>query len=380
MHELACPSCNATSKFDLRENLFLCPFCSATFSVSKETGQKEIFGEHFIVPNTTDSRQIKDLTLEWLKRLHHSKASVEQEFSVSDIAGFSVPYWIISLEAHTSWKGLIEKRHSSTSPQEGPFNKNHIMETGQFHRSYRWCISARENICEHWGMARLHEPNEKIHVDWDGFPLDSTFSRGRLDPVSGTKENAQGKRVDVSAYNVKEYFDFKFANGLPILNIEVDEEEAMRRAQNQVLRYHHELVKTFNDLTIDCRTELEIAGLQLIHLPFWFAKYYYQPKSFLKHLQKPKERNLILDGFATGVLKGELPVLRKDKLMVNAIVCAVTSIFMFILGLGWHPAFFIVAVFCLIVAAVSASVANKKEPEERDDDPEKTTPLQPSET
>ncbi|MEZ4741007.1 MAG: hypothetical protein R3B45_00925 [Bdellovibrionota bacterium] len=144
MHELSCPSCNAPSKYDLREYLFMCPFCSATFGLNKENGQKEIFGEHFIVANTTDSRQIRDLTLKWLKRLHHSRGSVEEEFSVADISGFSIPFWVISLQAHTAWKGLVERRNLSSG--DYILSSNHVVETGQFHRSYRWCISSRENI------------------------------------------------------------------------------------------------------------------------------------------------------------------------------------------------------------------------------------------
>jgi hypothetical protein len=359
MHEMTCPSCSAPSQYDLRDYLYLCSFCSATFSLNKDTGTKEVFGEHFVVANTTDARQIRDMVREWLRRLHHSTTAVDQEFSILEIAGFSVPFWVISLEAHSAWKGLVQRQSSVRI--EGGGHGNHIIEQGQFRRSYRWCISARENICEHWGMSRLHEPKEKIFVDWDGFPLDSTFSRGRLDEIAGTKESVTGERIDVPAYDVKEFFEFKYANGLPILGIQIDEDEAMRRAQTQVQQYHFELAKLYTDIHVDHRTELEIAGLQLIHLPFWFAKYAYQPKNFLRHFQKPRECHVILEGFALGVLKGELAVKRKDKLWVNAVVCGIFAIVMFLLGAVWHPSFFLVSLFCLAVSAVSAFTAMSRE-------------------
>ena len=359
MHELTCPSCNAPSHYDLRDYLYMCSFCSATFGLNKDTGLKEIFGEHFVVSNTTDARQIRDMVLEWLRRLHHSTIAADQEFSVLDVTGFSVPFWVISLEAHSAWKGLVQ-RHTSARI-DGSGHGNHIVEQGQFRRSYRWCISARENICEHWGMSQLHEPKEKIFVDWDGFPLDSTFSRGRIDEMAGTKESVTGERVDVPAYDVKEFFEFKYANGLPILGIQVEEEEAMRRAQTQVLQYHFELAKLYTDIHIDHRTELEIAGLQLIHLPFWYAKYVYNPKSFLRHFQKPRECHVVLEGFALGVLKGELAVKRKDKLWVNAMVCGLAAVLMFLLGTMWHPAFFLVSLFCLAVSGSSAFIAMSRE-------------------
>ena len=46
VHELACPSCNAPSQYDLKDYLMMCPFCSITFKISMETGKKEIYSDH----------------------------------------------------------------------------------------------------------------------------------------------------------------------------------------------------------------------------------------------------------------------------------------------------------------------------------------------
>lgn len=360
MHELACPSCNTPSQYDLKDYLFMCPFCSATFHFDQETGHKEIYSEHFIVPNTIDSRLVKDSVIEWLRRLHHNASQVEKEFSVLDVKGFSVPYWIISLEAHTAWKGLVQR-----FTKKDMSKNNYLVESGEFRKSYRWCISARENICEKWGMTRLHEPKEHVFVDWDGFPLDSTFSRGRLEDDSRTKgTSAGGEKADITAYDTREYFEFKYANGIPILSIQVDEEEGMRRAKYQVQRYHHELSKVHSDILIDCRTELEIAGIQLVHLPFWEVKYMYRPTNFLRYFQQPKERAVLLEGFASGILTGELAVVRNDKLLVNSVLSGIFSLVMLFLGFMWHPAFFFVALFFIVVAGVSAFVGKPEEKSE----------------
>lgn len=362
MHELSCPSCNAPSQYDLRDYLLMCPFCSATFSIDQESGKKDIFTDHYIIPNANDSRSIKTLITEWLKRLHHSPEGVEKEYFVTDINGFSIPCWIVSLEAHTLWKGLTKRQRHSLDQGQG---SNYIMETGQFRRNYRWVISSRSNLCEHWGLTSLHEPKESIDVDWDGYPLDSTFSRGRIDPNMGVKKGDE----ELSAYEVREFFEFKYANGLPILNIQVSEEEALRRTKNHVTKYHDALAKLNVDISIDVRTELEIAGIQLIHLPIWHARYVYRPKSLLKHFHQTKEKNVILEGYAGSVLKGEIAIVQRDKLWINTIVCGISTLLLFFLAAVWHSAFVIVAFFTMCIAVASAYIAvsrsqNRMDPKE----------------
>jgi hypothetical protein len=346
MYELACPACNSPSKYDFSDYLLMCPFCSCTFKLEHETGQKEIFGDHFIVSNTSNPAQVKTLVLEWLKRLNHNPGATDKEYFVLNIKGLSVPFWVVSLEAHTSWKGLVQKQNRSRlDTQPG---SDYLIENGIFRRNYRWAISGRHNICESWGMSRLHEPKEDIEVEWDGFPLDSTFSRGQLQENPATEK---------SAYEAREFFEFKFANGLPIIGTQVNEDEALRRAKSHVEQYHLALSRLNVDYLTDCRTEVEIAGVQLLHLPFWHATYVYRPRTALRHFYRPKEKNVIMEGFSNGILAGELAVRRKDKLWVNAVVCGVAAVFFLLLGAAWHPAFLLVALFGAAVAIGSAYIA-----------------------
>ena len=160
MHELNCPSCNKPSQYVFTDYLLMCPFCSITFKFDTHDGQKEIFGDHYIVPNLLDAGAVKELALEWLRRLHHRPGAVDKEFFVVDVQGFSLPIWVISLEAHTAWKGLVKRQN----PMHVKLSSKgeHLLEQGQFRRGYRWAISARQNICETWGLTRLHEPPEPI--------------------------------------------------------------------------------------------------------------------------------------------------------------------------------------------------------------------------
>lgn len=356
MYELACPSCNSPSTYDLTNFLLMCPFCSVTFQLNSEMGIKEIYQDHYIVASTTNPAQVKVLVLEWLKRLNHKPGATEKEYFVTKISGLSMPYWVASMEVHTHWKGLIQKQQRFRIDHVP--GKDYIIESGQFKRNYRWAVSGRNNLCESWGMTRLHEPKEKVEVYWDGFPLDSTFSRGQI----------QAAKSEKSAYDTREFFEFKFSNGMAVVGIQVSEEEALRRAKLHVEQYHLALSRLHVDLLTDFRTEVEIAGIQLIHLPFWHASYIYRPRTSLRYFYKPKEKHVLLEGYNCGVLVGELPIHHKDKQWVNAIVCAAAALGMFILGVAWHPALLLVGLFCLIVAGISAYSASLKAKEQEAQD------------
>jgi hypothetical protein len=348
MHELACPSCNATSPYELSDYLLLCPYCSTAFNYDRGSGQKEMFSDHYIVPNIADPMKIKDMVTEWLKRIHHNPGQVAQEYAVVEIHGVSIPYWVVSLQGHTYWKGMVKRQHAHRF--EMGAGSNFIIESNQFHRSYRWCISARHNLFETWGLQQLHEPKEDIVPEWDGFPLDSTFSRGRLTQ----RENEK------TINDAKEFFEFKYANGLPILGIQVSREEALRRAKDHVQRYHYRLAQIYVDRLVDYNSELEIAGIQLVHLPFWHARYVYQPRTILRHMIKPTPKNVMIDGYGLGVLRGELPIIYREKLMVNVLVCATASFLMGLLGFFWHPAFFLVTLFGAFVTAATWYMAGAR--------------------
>lgn len=348
MHELACPTCGTSSQHDLQSYILICPFCSESFKYDRETGEKDLFPDHFIIPNSLAPTAARDNVLEWLKRLHHNPKSVEQEFIIASVEGMSIPFWVVSMEAHTAWTGLSKKHSRSMTNQGQP---DYLKENGKFRRTYRWAINARSNICEMWGISRLHEPKEKIVINWDGFPVDSTFSRGHIELSNQNR----------SAYDAKESFEFKYSNGLPIRSVEVDEESAVRRAQQHVDHYHFLVSSEYVDYLIDCRTETEVAGIQLVHLPFWHVTYYYRPKSALKHFYKPIEKHVLVEGYSSGILKGELALTKKDKIGVNAIIGAIAAVVLFMLGATWHPAFFFVSAFAGAVSLASLYISAVRE-------------------
>jgi hypothetical protein len=231
-----------------------------------------------------------------------------------------------------------------------------LLEHGEFRRSYRWAISARRNPCEVWGLTRLHVPKESLLVDWDGFPLDSTFTRGRLEEE---KLRADGQAAK-SVYDKREFFDYKYANGMPILSVQINEEEALRRAKLHVELYHHRLSQLGVDYLIDLRSELEVTGVQLIHLPFWHCVYQFRPKSALRHFMRPITKNILIEGSGRAVINGELAITHNDKVYVNGIIAAISAAVFFLLGIAAHPGFLLLSLFALSISGVSLYLNNAR--------------------
>jgi hypothetical protein len=363
MYELQCPQCNKSQPHQLEDAVLSCQTCSTSFSFDAKTGRKEIFADHFIIPNALDLGKVKESALEWLRRIHHKPNSVDYEYMVSGIESFSLPFWVVSIESHTVWKGLVKRQRPDMSLRQNR-GGDYLVEKGVFRRSYRWAISGRQNICEIWGMHRLHHPMEQIDVEWDGFPIDSTFSRGKLE------EPSPGKNSDESLYDRKESFDLKLANGLPIYGIQIDSKEALRRARFQVEQYHYKLAKKNVNYLTDIRSELEIVGVQLIHLPFWHVTYMYRPRNMLRYFYQPQKKNLLLDGREAGILEHELALTFKDKIQVNSIILGFAAAATTLLGIMLHPVFFMVSIFSLIIIMVSHYLNGMRTQKEFKPDPE----------
>lgn len=357
MHELTCPACNASSKYDLADYIHICPICSSSFLVDFEDGTKQQYKHHYIVPNQLDASRVQQTMNEWIKRLHHKPNQVKNEFVISEIVGFSLPFWVISTEVHTRWKGFV--RRNKPNPMDPNPGGSYLLEEGVFSKKYRWCISARENIFEKWGLDRLHSPNEKIKITWDGFPLDSTLSRGLLEEQRKSNK-VRGEPVAAQPYFEKELFDFKYSNGVSVLGIQTTEEEAMRRAERHIGLYHDKIAELNVDTLIDVRNEFDIAGIELIHLPMWFGKYHYRPANLLALFKKQNEKNIVVEGFSSGVLTGEFIMTKSDRLQINAYVAIAAAIVLFLFGAIMHPAFFILSLIAITVAVASFQISNNR--------------------
>ena len=148
-----------------------------------------------------------------------------------------------------SWKGLIKKINpNKVGAATIDFIEESESSDEDIDGQYR-----RNNICE-LGALRTHESKEDIDINWDGFPFDSTMSRGAL-----TDDEIKMHMTLEIILNLNIQTVYPLGNS-------VDEYEALRRARHHLNQYHTQLSQLNVDHLIDYRTEFEIAGVQLIHV------------------------------------------------------------------------------------------------------------------
>ena len=348
MFQVSCASCSASFEYNPEDYIHLCPYCSAGFILDIEEGAKDLVGDHYIVPNRTDRDQVEKSFFDWIGERYHRPERVKAEFQVLGCYGVLLPYWVISLEAHTFWSGHSVKANQY-SGQPGEYGAKFVKEEGRFSRRYRWAVLARKSPKEHWGLERLHHPREMVMVDWDGFPLDE--SMGAV---------AEGGSI----YDSKTTFKFEHSTGLSVAGIQIKESVAIARARDQIQEYHRRVCKTKVGTLYEHRTEIEIVGIHVVHLPFWVMRYAFIPKSVFRYFATARERRLLIQGFSQAVLEAELPLNSSDKVMTNLVVCGSLSFVSLALSVFVHPLFFFLFVIFSSVCMLSAwKIFNRDKPD-----------------
>ena len=339
MYQVSCAACSAAFEYNPDDYIHLCPFCSTGFVLDLEEGAKDIIGDHYIIPNRFDRDHVETTFYDWITERYHRKDKVKSEFKILGFYGVCLPYWIVSLEAHTFWSGhsVKQNQYSGQSPEYGA---KFVREEGRFSRRYRWSILARKSPKEHWGLERLHHPLEAIMVDWDGFPLDESMGV----PSEGAPP----------LYDAKQSFKFDVANGLTVSGIQARESTAIARAKDQIQEYHRRICKTKVGTLSDHRTEIEVVGIHVVHLPFWILRYAFIPRSVFRFFATARERRMVMQGYTGAVLEAELPLNATDKVMTNMMVCGTLGVACLILAVFLHPLFFLLFIVFLLIVSLSA--------------------------
>jgi hypothetical protein len=112
------------------------------------------------------------------------------------------------------------------------------------------------------------------------------------------------------------------------------------------------------------RTEIEIVGIHLVHLPFWVVRYSFAPKSPFRFMTTARERRLLIQGHTLAVLDAELPLSNTDKVMTNLVVCGSMAVVSLALSLFLHPLFFLMVMIFSAVCVLSAwKIFSKDKPD-----------------
>jgi len=240
VQEIKCSHCGAPVEFKPGEIIATCKYCGFTTVI--ETGQAFNF-EHSLLLNNYSLDQIENLARDWMRSGFMKPGDLAKKSKFTEKNLVYLPFWVVSVEASTKYKGIFER----ISPP--------IVKEGQVQKEYNWLVLAREAA---------------------GFP-----TREYDVPLAG-----------------KIPYDFRKIEGFAkLLNSEIDKDEALELAKQQIEAHHRFLIQQDIDKIVDATTEVTLKQMVYLHAPIWFIKYEYKGNIY----------QMIVDGSSGMVLKGDIP-------------------------------------------------------------------------
>ena len=238
--EIRCSHCGAPVEFEPGEIVATCKYCGFTTVI--ETGQTFNF-EHSLLLNKYDETQISEPIKDWMRSGFLKPSDLPRKAKLLEKNLIYLPFWVISVEAKSTYKGIFE----CISPP--------VVKEGTVEKEYNWLVLARE---------AAEFPSREYDV-----------------PLGG-----------------KIPFDFRKIEGFAkVLNSEIERDEALDLAKQQIEAHHRFLLQKDVDRIIEFKTEFNVTQEVYLHAPVWFIKYEYKGSAY----------QLIIDG-ATGVaVEGDIP-------------------------------------------------------------------------
>ncbi|MDX1813319.1 MAG: zinc ribbon domain-containing protein [Candidatus Bathyarchaeia archaeon] len=240
---IRCSHCGAPVDFKPGEIVATCKYCGFTTVI--ETGEAFNF-EHSLLLNKFDEEQIGDPIRSWMRSGFLKPGDLAKKSNITEKELVYLPFWVVSVEASSSYKGIFER----ITPA--------IVKEGKIEKEYNWLVLAREAA---------------------GFP-----TREYDVPLEG-----------------KIPYDFRKIEGFAkVLNSEIERDEAIELAKQQIEAHHRYLLKEDVDKVVEMQTAFNVKQVVYLHTPIWFVKYKYKGKAY----------QIIIDGASGVALKGDIPSVR----------------------------------------------------------------------
>ena len=237
---IRCSHCGAPVEFKPGELIATCKYCGFTTVI--ETGEPFNF-EHSLLLNAYDPNQADDLVRDWMRSGFMKPGDLARKSKIVEKNLVYLPFWVVSVKASSSYKGIFER----IAPA--------ILKEGKIKKEYNWLVLARE-------AARF--PTREYDVPLEG----------------------------------KIPFDFRKIEGFAkILNSEIDRDEALELAKQQIEAHHRYLLEQDVDKIVNMTTEFDLKQMVYLHAPIWFIKYDYRGENY----------QLLIDGATGMALKGDIP-------------------------------------------------------------------------
>ncbi|MEM1539356.1 MAG: hypothetical protein QXK33_02945 [Candidatus Bathyarchaeia archaeon] len=238
--ELRCSFCGAPISFEPGEIIATCRYCGYTVVI--ETGKAFTF-EHAMLLNKYNPAQIEEIVRGWMRSGFLKPPDLAKKSKIAEKSLTYLPFWVISVDVESSFKGIFER----ISPP--------LVKEGKIAKKYDWLVLARK---------AASFPTREYDVPLEG----------------------------------KIPFDFrKIEDFAKILNSEIDREEAVAIARQEIEAHHHYLAKQDIDRIIEMRNEIKINQTVYLHAPIWLVRYEYGGGNYL----------LWVDGATGMIIKGDIP-------------------------------------------------------------------------
>jgi hypothetical protein len=238
--QISCSHCGAPLSVQPGEILITCGYCGFTSVV--DTGKAFEF-EHSLILNTIATDQAFDVVKGWMKNSFIAPKDLSKKSSVLEQNLVYLPFWVVSGEATSHYKGIFER----VAPA--------VEKEGDIANHYDWLVLARQNA---------NFPSSAYHLSLEGkIPFEAT-------------------KIDRNA---------------KVLNSELTLQDATQRAHDEIGNLHQYLAKDRVDRILEITTNFDISSTYYLHSAVWFLTYGYKNKRY----------QVLMDGASGQIIKGDLP-------------------------------------------------------------------------
>lgn len=193
--------------------------------------------------NEYDSDQVEKLVGDWMRTGFLKPGDLARSSRILEKTLTYLPFWIISVTATTTYKGIFERL---VPP---------VVKEGKIVKKYNWLVLARK---------ATQFPTREYDVPLEG----------------------------------KVQYDFRRIEGFAkVLNGEIEKQEAVELMRQQIEGHHRFLAKQDVDKIMETKTDFDVGEVVYLHAPIWFIVYEY----------KGERCQILLDGARGTVIKGDIP-------------------------------------------------------------------------
>ena len=238
--EIKCPNCGAQLNLSPGELIATCRYCGYT-SVVGANAPFQL--QHSLIVNNLNNTRITQDLQDWMRSGFMKPGDLAKKSKLTMLELRYLPFWLVPLTATSIYEGMLE-RISPPTPRKGTIQNE-----------YDWLVLGRK---------AAEFPTRDYRVPAEGkIPFDFT----KIEPQA------------------------KF------LNSELDSDEAVIQAKNEVEKNQRFLLKQEVDQVTQFNTNFSVEKPTYLHAPLWFVHYEYKGKNY----------SAIIDGSTGSVIQADIP-------------------------------------------------------------------------